>query len=97
MHLSSHLHSWPSQQNHNPHFSLLIKEPRRTLSSKPWMWMCWPASQPPTSVTGVLNALGEGGVGTMDLFVGPHPTDLHLADPMVRQIGTHDARVYSRP
>ena len=95
MHLSYHLHTWPSLQNHNPYFSLLMEEPRRTLSSKSWMF--WPAFQPPASVTWVQNALGEGGVGTMELFVGPHPTVLHLTDPMVRQIGTQDARVYSRP
>lgn len=36
----------------------------------------------------------RGGSGDMGLFVGPHPTVLHLADPV---IGTQDARVCSRP
>lgn len=40
--------------------------------------------------------LEGGGLRTMELFVGPPPTVLHLADPMVRQVETQDAGVCSR-
>lgn len=73
----------------NP-FSLLMEDPRRTLSSK--SWMRWPAFRPSASVTWVRNALGEGGVGATELLVGPHPTVSHFAGPVVRQTGTQDAK-----
>lgn len=35
-------------------------------------------------------------MGTMELLAGPYPTVLHWADPVGRQTGTRDTRIYPR-